>query len=405
MEPQPPKPRASYRDILRTRNFLLLWTGQAISYIGDQFHFIAIMGLLLYEHNVSASEVGMLMVSLSAPSLIIGPLAGVYVDRWSRKQVMIVSDIIRGVLVILIPFTTALWQIYVIMFLVSSVSRFFFPAYNSALPNIVAKEQLLVANSLSQTTFNASLVVGPAIGAFLIGWFGYTIIFFINGLSFFFSALMIFRINLIEEKKPVKGGAKEVFTQMREGFSLIRASRPILFVVSIFSGIMFLIGGINVLLLVFIRDILHMEIIHLGALSGFQGGGMALGALAIGIVGGRFPRRSLMLVGTFLVGVFLALFGVNVYMLVSYGLMFLIGMSISVLNIPASTLLQEVVPDEIRGRIFGVQGTLIQTFTIISIGWESAVADIVGPQTVIMMVGLLCAGIGILGKFFPEFSS
>ena len=345
------------------------------------------------------------MVSLSAPSLIIGPLAGVYVDRWSRKQVMIVSDIIRGVLVILIPFTTALWQIYVIMFLVSSVSRFFFPAYNSALPNIVAREQLLVANSLSQTTFNASLVVGPAVGAFLIGWFGYTVVFFIDGLSFFFSALMIFQIQLMEEKESVKGGAREVFTQMKEGFSLIRASRPVLFVVSIFSGIMFLIGGINVLLLVFIRDILHMEIIHLGTLSGFQGGGMALGALAVGFIGGRFPRRSLMLVGTFLVGVFLALFGVNVYMLISYGLMFLIGMSISVLNIPASTLLQEVVPDEIRGRIFGVQGTLIQTFTIISIGWESAVADIVGPQTVIIMVGVLCACIGILGKFFPEFSS
>ena len=404
MEPQP-KQRVSYMDILGIRNFLLLWTGQAISYIGDQFHFIAIMGLLLYEYNVSASEVGMLMVSLSAPSIIIGPLAGVYVDRWSRKQVMIVSDIIRGVLVVLIPFTTALWQIYVIMFLVSSVSRFFFPAYNSALPNIVAREQLLVANSLSQTTFNASLVVGPAVGAFLIGWFGYTVVFFVDGLSFFFSALMIFQIQLIEEKKSAKGGVREVFTQMREGFSLIRASRPVLFVVSIFSGIMFLIGGINVLLLVFIRDVLHMEIVHLGVLSGFQGGGMALGALAVGFIGGQFPRRSLMLVGTFLVGVFLALFGVNVYMLVSYGLMFLIGMSISVLNIPASTLLQEVVPDEIRGRVFGVQGTLIQTFTIISIGWESAVADIVGPQTVIIMVGVLCACIGILGKFFPEFSS
>ena len=158
--------QSSYKEILKIRGFLLLWTGQAVSYIGDQFHFIAIMGLLLYEYNVSSVEVGTLMVSLSAPSLIIGPLAGVYVDRWSRKWVMIVSDIIRGILVILIPFTTSLWQIYLIMFLVSSVSRFFFPAFNSALPNIVPREHLLKANSLSQTTFNASLVVGPALGAF-----------------------------------------------------------------------------------------------------------------------------------------------------------------------------------------------------------------------------------------------
>jgi DHA3 family macrolide efflux protein-like MFS transporter len=397
--------QSSYKDILKIRSFLLLWTGQAVSYIGDQFHFIAIMGLLLYEYNVSAVEVGTLMVSLSAPSLIIGPLAGVYVDRWSRKWVMIASDIIRGILVILIPFTTSLWQIYLIMFLVSSVSRFFFPAFNSALPNIVPREHLLKANSLAQTTFNASLVVGPALGAFLIGGFGYSMVFFIDGLSFFFSALMIFRIHLMEEAKTGKGGAKEVFVQMKEGFTLIRRERPVLFVVSIFSGIMFLIGGINVLLLIFVRDILGMEIVHIGVLSGFQGAGMALGALAVGFIGGKVAKRSLMLLGTFLVGSFLALFGVNLHLVVSYGLMFLIGVSVSTLNIPAATLLQEVVPDDIRGRVFGVQGTLVQTFTIISIGWESAVASIVGAQTTIMFVGVLCAALGILGKFFPEFTS
>ncbi|MBU7019077.1 MAG: MFS transporter [Theionarchaea archaeon] len=397
--------QSSYRDILKIRGFLLLWTGQAVSFIGDQFHFIAIMGLLLYEYNVSSVEVGTLMVALSAPSLIIGPLAGVYVDRWSRKWVMIVSDIIRGILVILIPLTTSLWQIYLIMFLVSSVSRFFFPAFNSALPNIVPREHLLKANSLSQTTFNASLVVGPALGALMVGWTGYTMVFIIDGLSFFFSALMIFRIHLLEETKTGRGGAKEVFAQMKEGFTLIRRERPILFVVSIFSGIMFLIGGINVLLLIFVRDILGMGIVHIGVLSGFQGAGMALGALAVGFIGGKVAKRSLMLLGTFLVGSFLALFGVNLHLIVSYGLMFLIGVSVSTLNIPATTLLQEVVPDDIRGRVFGVQGTLVQTFSIISIGWESAVASIVGAQTTIMFVGLLCALLGVLGKFFPEFTS
>jgi DHA3 family macrolide efflux protein-like MFS transporter len=400
-----PPMEPSYRDLLRIRNFLLLWTGQAVSYLGDQFHFIAIMGLLLYEYEVSSVEVGTLLVSLSAPSLIIGPLAGVYVDRWSRKWAMIISDIIRGILVMLIPVTTALWQIYILVFLVSSVSRVFFPAYSSTVPNIVSKEQLLAANSLSQTTYNISLVVGPAAGALLIGLIGYASVFFIDGLTFFFSAFMIFRIALLEERTVEKGGIREVFTQMAEGLILIRRTRPVLFVISVLSGIMFLIGGINVLLLIFIRDILHMEIVHLGVLSGFQGGGMVLGALLIGLVGGRFQKRSLILVGTFFVGILLSLFGVNPYVVVSYGLMLLIGVCISTLNIPATTLLQEMVPDEIRGRVFGVQGTLIQTSTILSIGWESAVAAVVGSQSMIIVVGVLCAGLGVLGRFFPEFTS
>jgi len=168
------------------------------------------------------------------------------IDEQSRKKVMIVSDIIRGFLVILVPFTTALWQIYLLMFLVGSVSRFFFPAFSSTVPNIVSKDHLLTANSLSQTTFNISVVVGPAAGAVLIGVMGYTAAFFINGLTFFFSALMIFRVHLQEERTVAEGGVKEVFIQMKEGLILIRRTRPVLFVVSVFSGIMFLIGGINV---------------------------------------------------------------------------------------------------------------------------------------------------------------
>ncbi|MGD2250759.1 MAG: MFS transporter [Candidatus Methanofastidiosia archaeon] len=400
MEPSP-----SYIDLLKIRDFLLLWTGQAVSYMGDQFHYIAIMGLLLYEYQVSSVQVGTLMVSISAPSLIIGPVAGVYVDRWSRKQVMIVSDIIRGILVMLVPFTTDLWQIYILMFLVSSVSRFFFPAYSSTVPNIVSKNQLLKANSLSQTTFNMSLVVGPALGAVLVGIIGYAAVFFFDGITFFFSAFMIYRISLVEERKKVEGGIKKVFTDMKEGLLLIRGERPVLFVVSIFSGVMLLIGGINVLLLIFVRDILHMEIVHLGVLSGFQGGGMIAGGLTVGYIGNKFQKRTMILVGTFFLGVCLSLFGMNFSVLFSYGLMFLIGLFVSALNIPATTLLQEVVPDEIRGRVFGVQGTLVQTFSIVSIGWESAVAAVVGSQTMIIVVGGLCAVLSILGRLFPKFTS
>ena len=395
----------SYRELFKIRNFLFIWTGQAVSYMGDQIHYLAIAGLLLYEHGVSAIEVGTLLVSMSAPSLIIGPLAGVYVDRWNRKWVMIASDIIRGFLVVLIPFTTGLWQIYAIIFLVSSVSRFFFPAYNSVIPSIVSKEQLLKANSLSQTTYNITLVLGPAVGAFLIGLLGYAVAFFFNAVTFFFSALMILRVHLSEDKIDAEGGITEVFTQMKEGLTLIRRKKPILFVISVFSGIMFFIGGINVLFLIFVRDVLNMGIVQLGFLEGFQGGGMILGALAVGAVGAKYQKRSLILVGTFFVGFWLALFGFNPSVVVSYGLILLIGISVSVLTVPANTLLQEVVPDEIRGRVFGVQGTLVQGFTILSIGWESAVASIVGSQTMIILVGLCCASIGVLGRFFPEFKS
>jgi len=216
---------------------------------------------------------------------------------------------------------------------------------------------------------------------------------------------MILKIHLAEERKFVRGGIREVFVEMKEGFVLIRRTRPVLFVISIFSGIMFLIGGVNVLFLIFVRDILGMEIVHLGVLSGSEGFGMILGSLAVGFFGGKFQKRSLVLGGTVLVGIFLAPFGANSHIIVSYGLMCLIGISVSALQIPASTLLQEVVPDDIRGRVFGVQGTLIQTFTILSIGWESVVANVVGVQALIIMVGLLCAVIGILGKFFPKFAS
>jgi len=160
-----------------------------------------------------------------------------------------------------------------------------------------------------------------------------------------------------------------------------------------------------VLLLVFVRDVLHLGIVQLGILEGFQGGGMILGALAVGIVGAKYEKRTLILMGTFFVGFWLAIFGYNPSVIASYLLISVIGVFISVLTVPSNTLLQEVVPDEIRGRVFAVQGTLVQTFSIISIGWESAVANIIGSQAMIIVVGVCCAGIGILGRLFPEFSS
>jgi MFS family permease len=155
-----------YRRLFRNRSFVALWLGQTVSFIGDYFYWLAIP-ILVEQLTGSALQVGLSVIASTLPFLLLGPVAGVFVDRWDRKRTMIVSDLLRGLLVLaclLVRTPEQVWIYYVVAFLMSCVSRFFFPAQNATLPSIVTgKEDLLAANGLMQIVQTAGFLIGPAL--------------------------------------------------------------------------------------------------------------------------------------------------------------------------------------------------------------------------------------------------
>lgn len=268
--------KGGWVQTLRNRNFALLWLGQAISQLGDWVLF-AVLPVWTYQLTGSKTVLGTMMVFQTLPVLLFGPVAGVLVDRWNRKRVMIVCDVLRGLIILglfLVRSAEQVCLIYLIGFLNATLGRLFIPAKNASIPNLVGKDQLLAANSLSSATQTLTMLIGPAIGGALIGWAGPGPAFWFDAVSFFISALAIIFIALphrVEEKRPVN--IPLIYRDLLAGFRLIRQNPVLSSVLLLWAIVMFGGGAINVLAVVFITETLQLPSSAFGLALSSQGFG------------------------------------------------------------------------------------------------------------------------------------
>jgi len=192
---------ASYiRLLVVNRNFRRLWSAQVVSEIGDWFYTLAIYNLLL-QLTGRAGSVALALVLQVLPLTFIGPTAGVVNDRLRRKHVMIATDIGRMLIVLcmlLIRSKETVWLVYPLLMAETLLVAFFEPARNSVIPNIVEREDVVVANTLSSTTWSVNLMVGATLGGVVAALFGRNAVFLLNALSFLASALLIWGMQFPE---------------------------------------------------------------------------------------------------------------------------------------------------------------------------------------------------------------
>jgi MFS family permease len=184
-------PKITPFAVFRNPSFARMWLAQLISTIGDSFTLIA-SGILIFRLTGSALSVGLMLMATSIPTLLIGMVAGVFVDRVDRKKIMLVSDISRGILILLIPSLIKFnvgWM-YAIIFLTSAISTFFSPAYDSIIPEMASDEELTAANSMIAISSFGSTAVGFAASG-LLAAYSIELAFYIDAVTFFISALLI----------------------------------------------------------------------------------------------------------------------------------------------------------------------------------------------------------------------
>ena len=186
-----------YLELLRqNRGFRQLWLGQVVSQLGDWFDTIAVMTLVL-NLTGSGRDVGLIMVARFLPSVVVGPLSGVVADRFNRRTIMIVSDILRAVVVLGFLFVRRpdqIWIIYALTVLQLTFSTFFEPAKSAAIPSIVAENELVTANAISSVTWSAMLTLGAVAGGLVTGWFGTDAAFVVDSVTYLVSAALIARV-------------------------------------------------------------------------------------------------------------------------------------------------------------------------------------------------------------------
>jgi len=412
---------ARFRDVLKNRNFFLLWSGQIISNFGDRLNQMALIGFVFQKAPHSTYELAKLMLFIIIPVFLVGPVAGAYVDRWNRRHVMVISDIIRGLLVLLIPFfilkSKSDIPIYFVVFIIFSITRFFISSKMAIIPSLVSKDELLIANSLSDTTYMIATIIGIGVAGIVVKLAGVLGGFYINSLSFFLSAGLIslirpknssgrygYRQDLKLVSKALGSAlrkSKSIWAQVREGIMFIVSYPNARFVMNVWFLLMAGAGAIFCIIIVFIQEKFGTVTSDLGFLGMFLGSGLLCGTLLYGKLGQRFDKQRAILTSIILSGLAIIGFAFLVAQFPTYKvagvLTILIGMLLSPIIISINTLLHEAIPDDLRGRIFSSQEVVIHLAFLIFMFTASIMAEYIDRMWILVGCGTIFSILGVCG--------
>ena len=378
-----------------------------VSDLGDTLVQLTLVLLINRITGGATSAIAYLLIAMALPHATVGLVAGVFVDRLDRKKTMITTDLIRGLLVLaFIPAIAVaqdqLWSIYTIAFLQSMASAFFTPARMAILPQILPKEGLLVANSLTQMTFVVFRVVGNAVAGILIGAFdNFWLAFVINALTFFGSMLFLSRIDVeraeIDPAKPTQSATIGVLlSELYDGLYMIAHQRVLLGTL-IGTGITMLgLGAISVLLAPLVVNDLGVNEAWFGALEFAQAAGMVVSGSAVAILAARFRPTSIITVGLLFLGPSIAAKSLVHDVWYLFPIMFIVGLAATPLSAAVSTIIQSTVADEVRGRVSSSLSAVMQSANLVSMFVAGTAATVVGIRSTFIFSGVLIVSAAML---------
>jgi MFS family permease len=398
-----------YLELLReNRGFRQLWLGQVVSQLGDWFDTIAVMTLVL-NLTGSGRDVGLIMVARFLPSVVVGPLSGVVADRFNRRTIMIVSDVLRAVVVLGFLFVRRpdqMWLIYALTVLQLTFSTFFEPAKSAAIPSIVAERELVSANAIASVTWSVMLTLGAVAGGIVTGWFGTDAAFIVDSATYLVSAALIWKVRFParapREKTRLTLLKALGIADMLEGVRYVR-TRPRVLALLAVKPAWGLGGGILALLAVFGEKIFPIgqnAATGIGVLYAARGIGTALGPVFARRLARESRTRMQAIIGlSFLVGgIFYAAFGGATNYALAILMLLIAHMGGSILWVFSTVLLQTAVEDNFRGRVFAAELAL---FTLTMAASNYVTGELLdrfnySPRAVTIGIGVLFLLPGLL---------
>jgi MFS family permease len=376
----------------RHRNYRLFFGGQMISLTGTWLQSVT-QGWLVFQLTNSALLLGVVGALTSLPILAFSLIAGVVADRFSKRNLLVLTQACAMLLAFALGILTythvvTVYHIIAIGFLLGTVQSFDAPTRQSFVIEMVGREDLTNAIALNSATFNSARILGPAVAGVVIAWTGIAGTFFLNGVSFIpvIIALMLMRVS------PVKREAyPPVLRSLKEGFSFIRGHRMII-------GLLILTGVISifsmpymVLMPIFARDILKVGAKGLGYLVSCIGVGALIGALIISSLGDFKAKGKLLLVGNLTFCAMLVLFSYSRLMPVSMALLIGVGWGVMTTMALTNTLIQTSAPDHLRGRVMSVYVLMFMGLSPLGSLQSGVIAHWLGTPMAVRIGAIVCA--------------
>jgi len=409
---------SGFLPVLRNPNFLTLWSGQVFSQLADKVYLVLMIALidsLFQSQDQSISGwVSSIMIAFTVPAVLFGSIAGAFVDRWPKRLVLVVTNLLRGLLVLGLPFF--LWVsghsvvvgtiplnfmvLLLVTLLVSTLTQFFAPAEQSAIPLLVAPQHLLSANSLYATTMMASVIVGLAIGEptlaiadTLFSQMG------INsgkeivvGGGYLVAGLLLLLLKISEKETIVLERSTHIFEDLWEGIRYLGETRRLRAALVQLIGLYSIFAAIAVLSVRMAEIIPEIKSSQFGFLLAAGGVGMASSAAIIGHGGQTASHSRLSLYGS--IGLAVALAGLGLFgqhLLPALILLATIGAFSALIAIPLQTLIQQETALEMRGKVFGLQNNLVNIALSLPLALAGVSETFLGFRTVFLGLAALSA--------------
>jgi MFS transporter, DHA3 family, macrolide efflux protein len=408
---------SKFIEVLKNRNFFLLWLGQIISQLGDRLDQMALIGLVNLRAPGSTLAIAKVLSFTIIPVFLIGPIAGVYVDRWNRQKTLYVCDFLRALMVLLIPlflfYRESFIFIYLVIFAVFSIGRFFVPAKLSIIPDLVEKKDLLMANSLVNTTGMIAAILGFGISGLIVEWLGAKSAFYLDALSFFISGFLIF---LIAKKSTVSINLKKVgreivevikksvFQEIKDGVLYFIRKKDIRFTAGIIFILWSALGAVYVVLIVFVQEQLRSVTKDLGLLIMFLGMGLFIGSLISGHFGQRLSPYKILFFSLILSGIMLIIFSAAISRYHSFtiaaSLSFALGLLVAPIMIASNTIIHKVSDNEMMGKVFSSMEIVMHLGFLLFMFISSILADKFSNVYILVIVGCIFSVAGIIDLIY-----
>jgi len=389
----------SGKPLLKNTNFLFLWAATLFSSFALAFFTFSQTWYIAKTLNLEAS-LGVVFVALSVPRLIFMIIGGAVADKFPKKNIMFYSNIIRAILVATIltwfivgDVTLYTFALFALFF--GLADAFFWSADGSILPELVEKSRLTQANSLTQMTNQASVILGPVLGGILIKFTNYETIFSITILLLIVAAILVQKIQFTMPE--LKDTDKGMFTSIKEGILYVKES-PFLSTFLICSAFLnlFLIGPMQVGFPLFVKNVLHGDSLQFSYLEASVGGGMAIGAVIVGLRNINRRRGLFCIIMMLLSGVFfLAInFSTVLWQALLAGMFY--GITIAMAIVPLMAMIQSTVKEEMMGRVMSLLMLSSMGFIPLSYAFTSIALALGIPIVTVMKSGAIAVIVFVL---------
>jgi MFS family permease len=388
----------TFKTILQHRPFRIMWMAQFVSIFGD---FLALFGVILmitYRWHGTVLDITTITIFFVLPLTIVGPVAGVFVDHWNVKRVMIASDLIRAVLVVLLVFVTDIRQICVIFAVLSTVSSFFGPAQSVTLRTLVPMEGLMAANALMAQAFYTVRILSPAIAGLLVKWLSEKACFYLDSASFIFSAIMISTLVMNRPASTAEKTVKSLTQDFLAGNKFIFTHRLLAFVFISMAVAMFVLSSFSPLISIYIRDSLHARELAFGIISALVGVGLIAGTQLVNKLVRSFSKTHVVLGGLVALGVGAALLGFANNLVVAGLSTFTIGFAIAFVLVPAQTVSQQETPHAMMGRVSSTFMSLFSLSQVLGLLLSGFLAQRLGMRPLFVACGVALILIAAVGQ-------